>query len=108
MPSPPLSYRAGPIPVSAPAPIFLQRRAIIASSAVVVLITMIALAGGGIVDILIGLLTDGLFLLAWLAAAAGIGGMFFRLPPRRVENSAPASSDEPTRAGAALPVATKR
>jgi hypothetical protein len=68
-----------PIPTT---PLLLQRRTVIVACAVVVAITIIALAGGAIGQIFLGLLTDGLFLLAWLAAATGIGGMFFRLPRR--------------------------
>src|SRR6188472_3296010 len=66
------------------APLFVQRRTVIVACAIAVFVTILAFAGTATDQILLGLATDGLFLLAWLAAAAGIGGMFFRLP-RRVE-----------------------
>ncbi|MEA2733850.1 MAG: hypothetical protein QOE14_301 [Humisphaera sp.] len=68
-----------PSPVIAlPAPRFLQRRTIIAACLLVALLTIIALAGVAAPEVIYRLLTDGLLLLAWLAAAGGIGSLFLR------------------------------
>ena len=70
-----------PLPIMT-TPLLIQRRAVIVACAVAALITVVVFAGGAFDQVLLGLLTDGLFLLAWLAAAAGIGSIFFRLPRR--------------------------
>ena len=67
---------------SATVPIFLQRRFVIAVCVMVVGVTVIGLSGPAVLQIFAGLMTDGAFLLAWLAAAAGYGAVFFRLPRR--------------------------
>src|SRR5215203_1691177 len=64
-------------------PILLQRRTVFAACIVVVAVTVVAFAGVASDLILVRLLTDGSFLLAWLAAGAGLGSLFFRLPGRR-------------------------
>src|SRR5688572_5396279 len=69
-------------PAAGPAPLLLQRRSVIVACAVAVALTVMTFAGGASHQILVGLLSDGLLLLAWLAAAIGIGGTFFRLPRR--------------------------
>jgi hypothetical protein len=79
-----------------PVPVLLQRRVPVAMCAVIVAITMMAAAGPGWPQVLLGLLTDGPFLLAWLAGAVGFGSLFFRLPPR----------PRPTEAMATTPGAT--
>lgn len=65
-------------------PIFLQRRTIFLSCAVVALVTLFASAGAAGAEVVYRLLTDGALLLAWLIAAGGIGGVFLR----RLEPSA--------------------
>jgi hypothetical protein len=71
-----------PLRPSPTTPLLLQRRVAIAACVVVVAITLLGVAGPAWNQVLYGLLTDGVFLLAWIAAAAGFGGVFFRLPPR--------------------------
>jgi hypothetical protein len=74
-------------------PIFLQRRFVIAVSVMVVSVTVIGLSGPAVAQVLLGLMTDGAFLLAWLAAGAGYGALFFRLPKRAYEpEKVPAST----------------
>ena len=97
------------------APLFVQRRTVIVACAIAVFVTILAFAGTATDQILLGLATDGLFLLAWLAAAAGIGGMFFRLPRRPRPEIAPAGAVTATgtaitRAGSGgvIPVTTSR
>ena len=94
------------------APIFLQRRTALAACAAGVLLTILALAGDAAHQILFGLLTDGAYCVAWLAAAAGFGGVFFRLPrrPRRVEKveNAAFATTEITRAGGTIAVGVSR
>jgi hypothetical protein len=88
-------------------PLLLQRRSVIAACAIVVLVTIVGFAGGAAGQILLGLLTDGIFLLAWLAAAAGTGGLFFRLPRRpRADDEGKVTAIAQTAAG--VPVAVSR
>lgn len=66
-------------PTTSPPPAtLLQRRAALAACALCVLITIASLAGASSVSVAARLITDGALLLAWLAAGAGIGGLFFR------------------------------
>ena len=99
--------RPPPLPTRT-TPLLLQRRAVIVACAAIVLLTIIGLAGGAVGQIILGLLTDGVLLLAWLAAAAGIGALFFRVPRRVPQVSKLAATAPPPLATPAPPNALVR